>query len=114
MKSPSLSHTHTQTYTHTHTQHGLIYPTAQGALLRKYLEALVQELSPDEEGTEKSLESKHSHSLSSMKDLPYTPPPAPLPPRRSGSYFIRGTSRESSPGFMGMEDDMGSIEETEL
>ena len=44
-------------------QHGLVYPTAQGPLLQKYLEALVQLLSPGEESVSKS------HSLSSMKEF---------------------------------------------
>lgn len=40
-----------------------MYPTAQGPLLQKYLEALVQLLSPGEESVSKS------HSLSSMKEF---------------------------------------------
>ena len=115
----TLLHAHTHTHTHIHTQHGLIYPTTQGALFQKYLQTLVQELSPSQESPENpSMHfTKLSHSLSSMKDIPYSLPPPPLPPRRSGSSAVRYSStapKESSSGTGFSIDDEDIVEETDL
>lgn len=77
----------------------------------------MQELSPhDEEGEKSSLGSgRFSHSLSSIKDHNLTPPPAPLPPRRSGSNMTRTISRDSSPDVCSLDEETDRAEgETEL
>ena len=127
--------THARTHTHTHfnqyllsplhlsqpytpAQHGLIYLTTQGALFQKYLETLVQELSPSEQSPASEKPSvqqshKHSQSLSAIKDLPLVPPPAPMPPRRGGSSAVAPSFEHLSSSFS-LGDDDSIAEETEL
>ena len=75
-------------------QSGPIRSHTQITYFRKYLDALILEISP----TELNDKTQSMSSLSSIAEL--APPPAPLLPRRSGSQSGKSSSsRETSPEY---------------